>query len=742
VREVARAAAFMNRTGLFVALALALVAGLLFAIFPQLDVTLAHLFYNTRSQTFALSPLGPAQYVRRATMLVAWAFAAPAIVALIAKLIRPDKPLFVPGRATIFLLSTILLIAIVLPDVIFKHHWGRPRPIATIEFNGSQAFRPWWDPRGADWHNTSFFSGEAATAFWTYAPAALAPSPIRPLAFVAATIFGLTTGILRMAFGAHYASDVIAAGVAAFLVTWFAHGFIYRWRISRVTDNEIDQWLGDASSKLRSAESFWWLSAAIAALTIARLVALKLSVVDLFPDEARYWWWSRAPALGYFSKPPLIAWVIAGTTHICGSSEACVRASAPLFYAGTALVGFFIARELYGERVGFWSGLGIALATGIVYSARIISTDVALLFFSAVALLAYVKTIDAPGLVWSVVLGLALGFGLLAKYAMIYFLLGAVTASFIDPAARALWRRPRFWFALAIALSLVAPNLIWNATHNFATFRHTWGNIIGDGLHLNPLGALAFLGAQFGVYGPVAFAAFLLVLAAPSRFQLQRADWIMIAFALTPLALVSVAALFTSAEANWAAPAGLSIIIVTTALLIRQRRWRWLRTSLALGIGLQIVLATGDAFADRISLSFLPKPDVYHRTMGWKALSSLVRQRASATGSRSIAADQTDVVASLRYYLDGDSWAIFSEPDAAKAATQSDRDRPLTTEAAEPILYVSGGCAPERLAQYYSSVETLGPIDAPTGPHSSRRYCVFKLSGARGPIATLTAAPH
>jgi hypothetical protein len=48
----------------------------------------------------------------------------------------------------------------------------------------------------------------------------------------------------------------------------------------------------------------------------------------------------------------------------------------------------------------------------------------------------------------------------------------------------------------------------------------------------------------------------------------------------------------------------------------------------------------------------------------------------------------------------------------------------------------------ERFAQYYSSVETLAPIDAPTGPRSSRRYCIFKLSGARGTVVPLTATPH
>jgi len=261
----------MNRTGLFLALAVAIVAGLLFAVFPQLDLFLARLFYNSTSQRFAFSPQGEAEYVRRGAMLVAWAFAVPAIVAIVAKFIRPDKPLLISGRAVIFLLSTIFLTAIVLPDVVFKHHWGRPRPIATVEFNGSQQFEPWWDPRGADPRSTSFFSGEAATAFWTYAPAALAPAPFRPLAYLAATIFGLTTGILRMAFGAHYASDVIAAAVAAFLVTWRAHGLIYRWKDSRLTDDDVDRWLGDTSRKLRSARLFWWLVVAVAALTAARL---------------------------------------------------------------------------------------------------------------------------------------------------------------------------------------------------------------------------------------------------------------------------------------------------------------------------------------------------------------------------------------------------------------------------------------------------------------------------------------
>ena len=252
----------MNRTGLFIALAVALLAGLVFAVFPQLDLALTRWFYDGVSGHFPVSRLVLAQYARRAAMWITWALAMPALLAPILKLIWPHRPLLIPGRAVIFLSSTIFLSAILLPNVIFKEHWGRPRPTATSEFSGAHPFKPWWDPRGNN-HGSSFFSGEAATAFWTYAPAALAPPSLRPWAFLAATVFGLTTGILRIAFGAHYASDVLAAGVAAFLVTWLMHGFIYRWKSARSTDEQIDRWLGDLGLRLRSAKTLVWLAAVI-----------------------------------------------------------------------------------------------------------------------------------------------------------------------------------------------------------------------------------------------------------------------------------------------------------------------------------------------------------------------------------------------------------------------------------------------------------------------------------------------
>jgi membrane-associated phospholipid phosphatase len=99
---------------------------------------------------------------------------------------------------------------------------------------------PWWDPRGGCGRNCSFFSGEGATAFWTYAPAALAPPTWRAAAYAAATVFGVLTSVLRMAFGGHFFTDVAIAGLVTFLVIWLAYGYIYRWRRTRLTDEGVD----------------------------------------------------------------------------------------------------------------------------------------------------------------------------------------------------------------------------------------------------------------------------------------------------------------------------------------------------------------------------------------------------------------------------------------------------------------------------------------------------------------------
>src|ERR1700756_1387715 len=153
----------MNRIGLFIALGLAAFVGLLFGIYPELDLKLASLFYDPQTRSFPLKMNGWAEFARDGAMWIAWGLAMPAIVAIIAKMVRPDRPLLISGRAVTFLLLTLILSAGVLTNFTFKTYWGRPRPVVVTEFNGDLPFKAWWDPRGGRDHHCSFFPGGGGT---------------------------------------------------------------------------------------------------------------------------------------------------------------------------------------------------------------------------------------------------------------------------------------------------------------------------------------------------------------------------------------------------------------------------------------------------------------------------------------------------------------------------------------------------------------------------------------------------
>jgi lipid A 4'-phosphatase len=231
----------MNRTGLVIALAVGAVVGLVFGIWPDLDLKLVAPFYDQARGGFWRG-FDPAILRARdaATWLIAL-IALPAGVALALKLVRPRRPLTIPGRAIILMLVTLALGPGVLTNVVLKEHWGRPRPIDVAEFGGDEHFRPWWDPRGDCPKNCSFVAGEPSGAFWTLAPAMLVPVPWRALATGAALAFGAAVGLQRMVSGAHFFTDVVFAGVLTFLLIWLVHGWLYRWPRTRISDAAVDR---------------------------------------------------------------------------------------------------------------------------------------------------------------------------------------------------------------------------------------------------------------------------------------------------------------------------------------------------------------------------------------------------------------------------------------------------------------------------------------------------------------------
>ena len=242
----------MNRTGLAIALAIAVAVGLVFAVWPRLDLDLSALFYDSHRKIFIINAQLWVTSLRRAGRGIVVLVVAPAFLAAIGKMIWPRRPMVIEGRAAWFLVVTLALGPGVVTNLVLKDHWHRPRPIDVTEFGGSFRFTPWWDPRGPCADNCSFVSGEPSGAFWTLSAAALAPPQYRPLAYGAALAFGAGIGFLRVGGGAHFFTDVVFAGVFMFLVVWTLHGMIYRWR-TRAEEGVIERGLAQIGEALRGA---------------------------------------------------------------------------------------------------------------------------------------------------------------------------------------------------------------------------------------------------------------------------------------------------------------------------------------------------------------------------------------------------------------------------------------------------------------------------------------------------------
>src|SRR5262249_43964003 len=183
------AIALMNRTGLLVALAIAAIVGIVFGVAPRLDVDFSALFFAP-SRLGSWVGFGPlAEDVRDFARYTVTALIAPAGLAILGKLVWPRRAMLIPGRAAVLMIATLALAPGVVANLVFKQHWGRPRPVDIVEFGGDQHFVAWWDPRGDCPDNCSFVAGEPSGAFWTLAPAALVPPGWRAAAAAPAARF-------------------------------------------------------------------------------------------------------------------------------------------------------------------------------------------------------------------------------------------------------------------------------------------------------------------------------------------------------------------------------------------------------------------------------------------------------------------------------------------------------------------------------------------------------------------------
>ena len=470
-----------------------------------------------------------------------------------------------------------------------------------------------------------------------------------------------------------------------------------------------------------------------------RLAFLFAIDADLAPDEAYYWDWGREPAWGYFSKPPMIAWVYAAARVLGADTTPWIRLPAVIFGVGALILVSLLVRRMAGARTAFWSVLLLALAPGNIVSNLVLTIDAPLLFSWTAALcglwMATMPRRDGSRTpaAWWVCAG-AIGAGVLSKQMMLFFPVLALAWLALEPAGRRHLRDWRTWVALVGPLGALIPVLAWNARNDWILVQHTAGHFGAKSWSLargfRSFGE--FIGIEMVLVGPVIAVAFVVAAARISRTwqtaaPAERFLWI---FSAPALLVVLSLSLFQHVQPNWPAVfwVGGTLLAVRFVVVPQHTRWHrsavWSAGALTAFVLLLPVLIplTGQAMG---------KTDVLARLRGWRDFAARVqgfRDEFAHDGRLPDvwAAAERGVVSELGFYLPDQPrvhrWSVTGRVETQyeiwSAPAPDGRDWIILTRAAD------AGVPPE-LAARFKSIEPAGEVVYGPDTRRARRYVVW-----------------
>lgn len=220
-----------------------------FALFPNLDLVLAGLFYDNTTQIFPLKGQPFWEDFRDFAMGMPKMLIAIFILVLAVRIFLKKAPAAPKMRSVIFLLTTLLLGPVLVVNIVLKEVSQRPRPVHVVQFGGSEQFKPFYDFSGSCRSNCSFVSGEVSAAAWTVGAAMLAPAPMNVPLVALAALYTAATGLARMAFGGHFASDVLLSAGFTWLIVLLSHKWFFR-RDENGSEDSLEKWLQAARNRI------------------------------------------------------------------------------------------------------------------------------------------------------------------------------------------------------------------------------------------------------------------------------------------------------------------------------------------------------------------------------------------------------------------------------------------------------------------------------------------------------------
>ena len=208
-----------------------------------------------------------------------------------------------------------------------------------------------------------------------------------------------------------------------------------------------------------------WPVLVVAGAMVAGLLAVS-GAYGFHGDEMYYVVTGQHPAWGYVDQPPLTPLLSAMSVAVLGVSPTAVRVLPALEMGLIVVLIALIARELGGTRRAQLLAAITAALSGYLAAGHLDTTsELDLLAWAAILWLVVKLLAGSDRRLWLVV-GVVAGIGLENKDTLLF--LGAGLAVGLVLARR--WdvlRSPWVWAGVGIALLLWAPNLAWQASHDW-----------------------------------------------------------------------------------------------------------------------------------------------------------------------------------------------------------------------------------------------------------------------------------
>ena len=404
------------------------------------------------------------------------------------------------------------------------------------------------------------------------------------------------------------------------------------------------------------------VGALVAALTLMRVI--YADGIELRTDEAYYWTWSKESVLSFLDHPPMIAWFIRFGTAIFGDTNFGVRFVGVLAMPVMQLLLADIVRRATQDFRAVI--LAVLMPEAAVYYGLLmakVAPDVALIPFAVAMVWALVRLVESDDARWWLAAGVFAGFALLSKFTAV-MLFPAVLAFMLVPAWRRRWlTSPYPWAAALIAVALFSPVLIWNAQHDWASFR--FQSVRATATHPLSLRTFGeFIGLQFGQVGFILLPVVLSGVALTAWRGYRRGDAVAILLStavIVPFGYFFWKSLSLRVGDTWPMflwPAGFAAAAINITMLPRENFPAWIVQSTIRWADAAVI--TGIAFVVGVFLyyvvvpwNFIGRSDPVGGEAGYEQVVERAKAELQKTGASWIATTDYRTYSMLRWYFNG-----------------------------------------------------------------------------------------